>query len=93
MLAGTMGSLHRLARSCRETTDWEGARLINRESEVGIGHVEFDTALVWHMPEDLPPPDPDDPHTCNFEVSECDAVHGYGGWNVVNVPLEWLESE
>ena len=90
ILAGTTGSLRRVARSCRETADWEGARLFDRESEVGIGHVEFDAALVWHMPEDLPPPDPDDPYPCNFAVSDRDDA---GGWNVTNVPLEFLEAE
>jgi hypothetical protein len=93
ILAGTPGSLRRLARSCRETADWEGARLVDRESDFGLGHVEFDAALVWHLPEDLPPPDRDDPHPCNFSVSEVDGVHGYGGWNVVNVPLDFLEAE
>jgi hypothetical protein len=90
ILAGTMGSLRRVARSCRETADWEGARLVNRESDIGIGHVDFDRALVWHMPDDLPPPDPDDPHSCNFDVFDRNEA---GGWNVVNVPLEWLETE
>jgi hypothetical protein len=93
VLAGTAGYLRRVARSCGETADWEGARLVDRESAIGIGHVEFDSALIWQMPEDLPPPDPEDPHPCNFSVSGYDAVDGYGGWNVVNVPLEWLESE
>jgi hypothetical protein len=90
ILAGTTGSLWRVARSCRETTDWEGARLLDHESEIGVGHVEFDTALVWHMPEDLPPPDPDDPHSCNLDLSDRNEA---GGWSVVNVPLDWLESE
>ena len=31
ILAGTAGSLRRVARSCRETADWEGARLVDRE--------------------------------------------------------------
>ena len=93
VLAGTPGSLRGLARSCRETADWEGTRLVDRESDIGLGHVEFDTALIWELPTALPRPDPDDPYPCNFSVSEVDAVHGYGGWNVVNVPLEWLESE
>jgi hypothetical protein len=93
ILAGTPGSLRRVARSCRETADWEGARLVDRESDIGLGHVEFDTALIWELPAALPEPDPDDPHPCNFSVSEYDAVHGYGGWNVTNVPLELLEAE
>jgi hypothetical protein len=93
ILAGTPGSLHRVARSCSETADWEGARLVDCESQIGLGHVEFDTALVWELPGSLPEPDPDDPHPCNFHVSEFDAVDGYGGWNVVNVPLELLEAE
>jgi hypothetical protein len=90
ILAGTTGSLRRVARSCRETANWEGTRLIDRESDLGVGHVEFDRALVWHVPDDLPPPDPDDPHPCNFEVTDRNET---GGWNVVNVPLEWLEAE
>jgi hypothetical protein len=89
ILAGTTGYLRRVARSCHETTNWEGARLVDRESGVGFGHVEFDSALVWHAPEDLPPPDPDDPHPCNFSVCQCD---GDTGWYVVNVPLELLVS-
>jgi hypothetical protein len=93
ILAGTPGSLRRLARSCRETADWEGARLVDRESDLGLGHVEFDTALTWERPAALPSADPDDPHPCNFTVSEFNAVDGSGGWNVVNVPLEWLDSE
>ena len=88
ILAGTSGSLRRVARSCREAADREGARLVDRESEVGIGHVEFDEALIWNRPEDLPPPDPDDPYPCNFTRDEFDDA---GGWSVVNVPLEWLE--
>jgi hypothetical protein len=87
--AGTRGSLRRVARACRETGDWEGARLVDRESEIGIGHVEFDSALVWQMPDDLPPPDPDDPAPCDFDVCDRDDA---GGWNVVNVPLELLEA-
>jgi hypothetical protein len=93
ILAGTPGSLRRVARSCRETADWEGARLVDRESDLGFGHVEFDSALIWELSAAVPEPDPDDPCACNSSVSEVDAVHGYGGWNVVNVPLEWLESE
>jgi hypothetical protein len=90
ILAGTTGCLQRVARSCRETANWEGSRLIDCASKIGIGHVEFDAALVWHMPEDLPPPDPDDPHPRNFDVSVCGDA---GGWNVVNIPLEVLEAE
>jgi len=68
VLAGTSGFSPAVARTCRETAEWEGARLVDRESEVGVGQVEFDSVLVWYMPEDLPPPDPDDPHACNFSV-------------------------
>jgi hypothetical protein len=90
ILGDTTGIFHRVARTCRETADWDGARLVDRESDVGLGHVEFDTALVWHLPEDLPEPDRDDPHPCNFVVTESDDS---GGWNVVNIPLELLEVE
>ena len=66
ILAGTAGSLRRVARTCRETAGWEGARLVDRESDLGIGHIEFDLALIWNRPEDLPLPDPVDPCPCNL---------------------------
>ena len=57
------------------------------------GDVEGESPQHGAVFVDVPPPDPDHPHACNFSISEHDAVNEHGGWNVVNVPLEWLESE
>ena len=88
LLAGTSGvrSGGSHARAARRRTG-QATRISIGESEVGIGHVAFDQALIWNRPEDLPPPDPDDPYPCNFTRDE---FNDAGGWSAVNVPLEWL---